>query len=787
MGEASKPSVDFKVIKDRDLRVDWGEWPEGLDSTDTRPRVVKDREVLARPEDISSYGGSLYQLVDECARRLELRRVACGEDVPAEEFRIPFMESEDLPCGFQTRLTKGTLEDLASRFHFHFVGDSTTRRLAESFMSIVTGEGSTHRLYHEDRNLSSGSLQVSFHWAPYCSEGHGFPIVSTPFKEVMSKQEEDKETIGDRRAVFVTAFGIWDAEHLGGDASAFSNCTEAVRWLVQTAPYSDTSAESDGGKDASSPPPPLVFLLQDNTFLPGSEEDAFLKQLHQVQREVVESDREESHAEVYLVHDRDSLYETMSCYRRAEEVHFLEPVKLVEGKMLWDLIALVVDRGVLDRAEQISSYGGSLYHLVDECARRLELRSVACGEEAHAEEFRIPFMESGDLPCGFQTRMTKGTLENLASRFHFHFVGDSTTRRLAESFVSIVTGEGSTHKVYHKDRNLSSGSLQVSFHWAPYCSGEQDFPAVSTPFKNVMSKRDGEAERIGDKRAVFVTAFGIWDVEHLDVTTALSSCTEVVRWLVQEAPYSDTSAESDGGKDASSPPPPLVFIFQDNTFLPGSLKDAFLKQLHRVQLEFVESDREESHAEVYLVHDRDSLYETMSCYRRAEEVHFLEPMSGAREPSIEVGEESVLQLVDWGEWPGESASIDTWPGQAADRGVFDRSEQSTSYGGSLYHLVDECARRLELRSVACGEEAHAEEFRIPFMESGDLPCGFQTRMTKGTLENLAARFHFHFVGDSTTRRLAESFVSIVTGEGSTHELYHEDRNFSSGGLQTAEA
>lgn len=57
-------------------------------------------------------------------------------------------------------MANGALEDLASRLEFHFVGDSTTRRLAESFVSIVTGEGSIHHLYHEDKDLSSGSLQV---------------------------------------------------------------------------------------------------------------------------------------------------------------------------------------------------------------------------------------------------------------------------------------------------------------------------------------------------------------------------------------------------------------------------------------------------------------------------------------------------------------------------------------------------------------------------------------------------------------------------------------------------
>lgn len=57
-------------------------------------------------------------------------------------------------------MTNGMFEDLASRLEFHFVGDSTTRRLAESFVSIVSGHAVNHEIYHENRNLFSGNLQV---------------------------------------------------------------------------------------------------------------------------------------------------------------------------------------------------------------------------------------------------------------------------------------------------------------------------------------------------------------------------------------------------------------------------------------------------------------------------------------------------------------------------------------------------------------------------------------------------------------------------------------------------
>lgn len=52
-------------------------------------------------------------------------------------------------------------------------------------------------------------------------------------------------------------------------------------------------------------------------------------------------------------------------------------------------------------------------------------------------------------------------MEELASKYVFHLIGDSTSRRLGESFVSIFTGQGSTHPVAQRNRNFSSGNLEV--------------------------------------------------------------------------------------------------------------------------------------------------------------------------------------------------------------------------------------------------------------------------------------------------------------------------------------
>lgn len=104
-------------------------------------------------------------------------------------------------------------------------------------------------------------------------------------------------------------------------------------------------------------------------------------------------------------------------------------------------------------------------------------------------------------------------------------------------------------------------------------------------------------------------------------------------------------------------------------------------------------------------------------------------LSGASEPLMEVElSEASNPLVDWSEWPDPSHELDstnTWSEFFMGRTVSARPEESTGYEGSLRQLVDECARRLELRSVSCDGDARDAEYRLPFMESGDLPCGFQ--------------------------------------------------------------
>ena len=178
-------------------------------------------------------------------------------------------------------------------------------------------------------------LKVNFHWAPFCSEGAREPGIGAGIEEVLDDQQQENRLGGGRQAIVLTAFGVWDAVHGTGDQTALRDCSDVVTKISKVAQTPTNIQERTAGNDG---PPPIVFLLQNNPFLPGSKEDIFLNDLHHAQREFVEH-REDSG--IYRVYDRDSIFKRMSCFRLGETIHFRNPVKLVEGKMLWDLIALV--------------------------------------------------------------------------------------------------------------------------------------------------------------------------------------------------------------------------------------------------------------------------------------------------------------------------------------------------------------------------------------------------------------------------------------------------------------
>lgn len=204
-------------------------------------------------------------------------------------------------------------------------------------MQDTVKHGLNHLLlptYTVDRHFLARISKVYFHWAPYCAGSSSSNLaVGAGIDEALDDQEHENRLMGGgRQTVIVTAFGIWDAAHGTCDEAALNACSDVVRRLTELG-QTPTTNEMAVNKDAR---PPVAFLLQNNRFLPGPEQE-FLNDLHQVQREIVDS----AEGEVYLVHDTESVFDRMSCALIGGGPHFHDPVKLVEGKMLWDLIALV--------------------------------------------------------------------------------------------------------------------------------------------------------------------------------------------------------------------------------------------------------------------------------------------------------------------------------------------------------------------------------------------------------------------------------------------------------------
>lgn len=191
-----------------------------------------------------------------------------------------------------------------------------------------------------------------------------------------------QEKTDDRRVVIITAFGIHDAdvqreisegqqqssymERLPQDilqaqgvrSAGLAACKEATAQTVRVAA---------GNGSLNSSPPPFVFILQNNNYTPGSFEQTFLDEVRRLQRQELEisgigderGERDQGeaqpssgcdggdkgvndvHGRVFFVEDSDSLYGKLGCYQQTPRSQYHEPVKLVEAKMLWDLITLV--------------------------------------------------------------------------------------------------------------------------------------------------------------------------------------------------------------------------------------------------------------------------------------------------------------------------------------------------------------------------------------------------------------------------------------------------------------
>ena len=124
-------------------------------------------------------------------------------------------------------------------------------------------------------------------------------------------------------------------------------------------------------------------------------------------------------------------------------------------------------------------------------------------------------------------------------------------------------------------------------------------------------------------------------------------------------------------------------------------------------------------------------------------------------------------LVDWSDWHDQPNNPSS-PANSSSGTVFEKAVSAKpGYRGSLHDLVDECAQRLVLRRVTCDQHANQ---RVPFMESGDLACGFEVS-AQSTLHSIshAARWIVTprkratclYHTDTSTRRLMTQYLVIL--------------------------
>lgn len=87
-------------------------------------------------------------------------------------------------------------------------------------------------------------------------------------------------------------------------------------------------------------------------------------------------------------------------------------------------------------------------------------------------------------------------------------------------------------------------------------------------------------------------------------------------------------------------------------------------------------------------------------------------------------------LVDWGDWHEKTKNPNSATNSSSGT-VFDTTVSARpQHRGRLHNLVAECAQRLDLRKVTCNKNERGGHNRVPFMESGDLDCGFQVHESK---------------------------------------------------------
>ncbi|CAN0388779.1 unnamed protein product, partial [Discosporangium mesarthrocarpum] len=241
----------------------------------------------------------------------------------------------------QRDVSQDNLRKLARRYHFHFVGDSTSRRLAASFEAVYTGKVPYHRTYHRTVYHNVRELSAVFKWKPYCEE------ISDEIARAMGMLGTEGK---GRQLVFVTTYGIHEISKaheeirlLKGDitpenafsidGAAMDRCLNTTRALVDL-------AQRPGGLR------PVVMVLQGNSFRPRDSRYPWMRELHRRRLDILKGgihfrrrklDVERSgegaggRGMPFMLEDQMNLFNRLECKRR-DDIHFFEPVKLTQAQ-----------------------------------------------------------------------------------------------------------------------------------------------------------------------------------------------------------------------------------------------------------------------------------------------------------------------------------------------------------------------------------------------------------------------------------------------------------------------
>ncbi|CAM9488861.1 unnamed protein product [Discosporangium mesarthrocarpum] len=230
---------------------------------------------------------------------------------------------------------------MARRFQFIFAGDSTTRRLADSFEAVYKGSMPSHHTDHKTVEHNVNELSAVFKWTPHCEELYG---------EIAENIEILRRKRVAKQLVFVTSYGVHDIcgirefdkeAHMSPEQTHVLEDAALGRCLYTTQSLIDLAREGA-----------IVMVMEGNPFGHWVDENrVWMGKLHQQRMDLFKGETHNFNlrsqasgrfqmAMPFMVEDQANLFDRLEC-KRKDSIHFYEPVKLTQAQMLWHLMNIV--------------------------------------------------------------------------------------------------------------------------------------------------------------------------------------------------------------------------------------------------------------------------------------------------------------------------------------------------------------------------------------------------------------------------------------------------------------